>query len=188
MSLTVEPSKSTGLIQVFTGNGKGKTTAALGTAMRAIAKGWRVAFVTFDKGGTHYAEREVLADRFDDLVDVYPTGLDRIHPITNKFRFGVTEEDRAEAERGLDIVRDLFAKGEHQLIILDEINSTTDLGMLHVDRVVEVIKKKPDNVELILTGRNCPQAFIDLADLVSDVQLVKHYFYQGVKAREGLDF
>lgn len=188
MSSQVRSPKSIGLIQVFTGDGKGKTTAALGTAMRALAKGWKVAFVYFDKGGTHYAEREVLTSRFADLVSVHPTGLDRIDPITNKFRFGVTEEDRAEAERGLGIVRELFEKGEHQLIILDEINSTTDLGMLDVDRVVELLRGKPEMVEVILTGRNCPEALKELADLVTDMTLVKHYFYRGVPARDGLDY
>lgn len=180
--------KTTGLIQVFTGNGKGKTTAALGTALRAVAKGWKVAFVYFDKGGSHYSEREVLASRFGDLVSVFPTGLDRIDPITGKFRFGVTDEDKVEGERGLEIVRELFRNGEHQLVVLDEINSTADLGILEVERVLSVLKQKPEEVELILTGRNCPQSFLDLADLVSDVQLVKHYFYHGVKAREGLDY
>jgi cob(I)alamin adenosyltransferase len=202
MKQIVEPPKSIGLIQVFTGNGKGKTTAALGTAIRAIARGWRVAFVYFDKGGNHYAERDFF-DKYlpaprsssaaeseggSHLVSVYATGLDRIDPVTNKFRFGVTDEDRAEGERGLGIVSDLFETGEYQLIVLDEINSTVDLGILDVDRVVDVIKQKPADLELILTGRNCPQAFIDLADLVSDVQLVKHYFYKGVPARDGLDF
>lgn len=180
--------KSTGLIQVFTGDGKGKTTAALGTAMRAMARGWKVAFVYFDKGGSHYAERDLLASRFSDLVSIFPTGLDRIDAETGKFRFGVTDEDRAEAERGLEIVRDLFQKGEHQLIVLDEINSTTSLGMLDTKRVSSVLKEKPSDIELILTGRNCPDAFKEMADLLSDVQLVKHYFYKGVPARDGLDF
>lgn len=188
MSSHARSPKSIGLIQVFTGDGKGKTTAALGTAMRALAKGWKVALVYFDKGGSHYAEREVLASRFSDLVSVYPTGLDRIDPVTKKFRFGVTDEDRAEAERGIEIVRDLFERGEHQLIILDEINSTTDLGMLNIDHVVELLRGKPETVEVILTGRNCPEAFKELADLVTDMTLVKHYFYRGVPARDGLDY
>jgi len=188
MTQIVEPPKSKGLIQVFTGNGKGKTTAALGTAIRAIARGWRVAFVYFDKGGDHYAERDILTSHFSPLVSIFPTGLDRIDPNTGKFRFGVTDEDRAEGERGLGIVADLFEKGAHQLIVLDEINSTADLGIVDTNRVADIIKQKPADLELILTGRNCPQAFIDLADLVSDVQLVKHYFYKGVQARDGLDF
>lgn len=180
--------KKTGLIQVFTGNGKGKTTAALGTAMRAIARKWKIAFIYFDKGGSHYAERDVLKDFFSDQVSVFPTGLDRICPTTGKFRFGVTEEDRAEAMRGLEILKELFIKNEHDLIILDEINSTTDLGMLTEKDVLDCIKQKPEHMELILTGRNCPKSFMDRADLVTEMQLVKHYFYQGIKARDGIDF
>lgn len=179
--------KSVGLIQLFTGNGKGKTTAALGTAMRAAAQSWKVAIVSFDKGGEHYSERGLIRQRFPE-IDLYPTGLDRIDPATNKFRFGVTDEDKQEAERGLGIVRDLFSKNEHQLIVLDEINTATGLGMLNEEGVLSVLATKPDTMELILTGRNCPESFKELADLVSDVNLVKHYFYHGVPAREGLDY
>jgi cob(I)alamin adenosyltransferase len=187
--MTVVPHpKSVGLIQLYTGNGKGKTTAALGTAIRAVSKGIKVAMVYFDKGGTHYAERAIIADRFKGEMDVFPTGLDRIDPKTNKFRFGVTDEDKAEAERGLAIVRDLFQKHAHGLIVLDEINSTTSLGMVSEQAVLDVITSKPEDVELILTGRNAPESFKALADLVSDVTLVKHYFYHGVPARDGIDY
>lgn len=179
--------KSVGLIQLFTGNGKGKTTAALGTAIRAVANGWKVAIVSFDKGGEHYSERRMFADRFPE-IDCFPTGLDRIDSATGTFRFGVTDEDRREAERGLDIVRDLFVKNEHQLLVLDEINTATGLGMLNEADVLAVLASKPDLMELIMTGRNCPESFTHLADLVSDVNLVKHYFYHGVPAREGLDY
>ena len=179
--------KSKGLTQLFTGNGKGKTTAALGTAIRAAAKGWKVAIVYFDKGGEHYSERSIVAERFPE-IDLFATGLDRIDPKTNKFRFGVTDEDKAEAERGLEIVRDLFTNNQHQLVVLDEINTTTSLGMLDESSVLKVLKSKPEDMELIMTGRNCPGSFKETADLVSDVNLVKHYFYHGVPAREGLDF
>lgn len=179
--------KTKGLIQVFTGDGKGKTTAALGTAIRAIAKGWKVAFVYFDKGGSHYSERDFLASHIPHLVSVFPTGLDRIDA-SGKFRFGVTDEDRAEGERGLEIVRDLFQRNEYQMIVLDEINSSADLGIIDVNRVASLIDEKPADLELILTGRNCPDVFIERADLVTEMRLVKHYFYHGVKAREGIDY
>ena len=180
--------KSQGLIQVYTGDGKGKTTAALGMAIRAVSEGIKVAIVYFDKGGSHYAERKVLTERFKGEIDVFATGLDRIDSVTNRFRFGVTPEDKAEAERGLAIVRELFAKGEHGLVILDEINSTVTLGMLAEADAFAVIKSKPEKTELVLTGRNAPPAFRELADLVSEVGLVKHYFYHGVPARFGLDY
>lgn len=177
-----------GLIQLFSGNGKGKTTAALGTAIRAVAKGKKVAIVYFDKGGeTHYSEREFVRQRVPE-VELFPTGLDRIDPITNKFRFGVTEEDQKEGERGLEIIRRLFAEQRHDLIVLDEINSSTALGIMKESDVLELLDQKPPHIELILTGRNAPESFQQKADLATDMRLIKHYFYQGVEAREGLDY
>lgn len=186
--LSSKTPKSIGLIQVFTGNGKGKTTSALGTAIRAVAKGMKVAIVYFDKGGEHYSERKILAERFKGEIDFWATGLDRIDPVTNRFRFGVTPDDKTEAERGLGLVKEIFAKNEYQLVILDEINTTVSLKMLDEQAVMEVLKSKPERMELILTGRDCPQSFKDLADLVTEMTLVKHYFYHGVPAREGLDY
>jgi cob(I)alamin adenosyltransferase len=179
--------KSIGLIQVYTGDGKGKTTASLGMALRAVSQGMKVAIVHFDKGGDHYAERKIIAERFPE-IELHASGLDRIDPVTNRFRFGVTPEDKAEAERGLQLVRGIFAKGEHGLVILDEINTTVTLGMLAEADALAVIRTKPSETELVLTGRNAPDSFRELADLVSDVSLVKHYFYHGVPARFGLDY
>lgn len=180
--------KSTGLIQVYTGDGKGKTTASLGLALRAVSQGTRVAIVHFDKGGTHYAEREIIAAKFPGEIDLFGTGLDRIDPKTNRFRFGVTDDDKAEAERGLSLVRDIFRKGAHGLVVMDEINCTVALGMLDEAAVLAVVGEKPAHAELVLTGRNAPQSFRDLADLVTEMTLVKHYFYKGVPARYGLDY
>lgn len=180
--------KSQGLIQVYTGNGKGKTTASLGTAIRAVAEGMKVAIVYFDKGGTHYAERKILESRFKGEIDFFSTGLDRIDPKTGRFRFGVMQEDKDEAERGLALVQKIFLENNHQLVILDEINTTVTLGMLEEKKVLAIIKQKPEVTELILTGRTAPESFRELADLLSEVTLVKHYFYQGVPARSGIDF
>lgn len=180
--------KSRGLIQVYTGNGKGKTTAALGMAVRAVAQGMKVAIVYFDKGGAHYSERKTLAERFRGEIDFWGTGLDRIDPVTNRFRFGVTDADKAEAARGLEVVRDLFRKDAHGLVILDEINTTVSLGMLDERDVLDAIASKPEMTELVLTGRNAPDSFRALAQLVTEMTLVEHYFYHGVPAREGLDY
>jgi cob(I)alamin adenosyltransferase len=182
------PTSPTGLIQCFTGNGKGKTSASLGTMLRAASKGWRIAIVWFDKGGTHYSEREILRNRFSDLVDLYPTGLDRIDPVTNQFRFSVLPEDRAEAERGLGIVRNLFSRNEHRLVILDEINSTVALGMLEEAPVLDLLQSKPKEMELIITGRNAAPGIVEMSDLVTEMNNIKHYFEHGVEARDGLDF
>jgi len=180
--------KSEGLIQIYTGNGKGKTTAALGMAVRAAAQGIKVAIVYFDKGGSHYSERKILSERFGGEIDFWATGLDRIDPVTKRFRFGVTQEDRAEAGRGLGIVREIFRKGEQGLVILDEINTTVSLGMLDEADALDVISAKPEKVELVLTGRNAPDSFRNLAQLVTEMNLAEHYFYHGVPAREGFDY
>jgi len=173
-----------GLIQIFTGDGKGKTTAALGEALRAVAIGKKVGIIFFDKGGEHYSERKVL----DKLGIFYlATGRDRIDPNNGRFDFSIQDVDREEAERGLKEVKRLFEE-EFDLVVLDEINSTTSLGMLIEEDVLRLIDSKPEKTELILTGRNAPESFIKKAHLVTEMQLVKHYFYSGVKAREGLDY
>lgn len=174
-----------GLIQIFTGNGKGKTTAATGEMIRALGAGKKVGVVYFDKGGeSHYFERDVLRKLGVDLV---ATGRDRIDPVTNRFDFSISELDKTEAIRGLVEAQRMFDAG-YDLVVLDEINSTTDLGIVSIESVLALLNQKPANTELVLTGRNAPKEYFDLAHLVSDVGLRKHYFYSGVKAREGLDF
>lgn len=173
-----------GLIQLFTGNGKGKTTAALGEALRAHATQKKVGIVFFDKGGTHYGERKIL----DQLgISYIATGRDRIHPVTGRFDFSIQEMDREEAARGLIAAERFFDEG-YDLLILDEINSTTSLGMVDEQEVISLIDSKPSQTELILTGRNAPDAFTKKAHLVTEMRLRKHYFYSGVPAREGLDY
>ncbi len=193
-SMRNRPPEEWGKIQVFTGDGKGKTTAALGTAIRALAIGKRVAIVYFDKGGRHYSER-VFLDWLKDQkhqsggsIIYVATGLDRIDPETGRFRFGVLPEDRAEAEKGLTAADEFVKSGNYDLVVLDEINSTISLGMLTVGPVVKLLKDKPKNLEVICTGRNAPLEIIELADLVTEMKLVKHYLYHGVAAREGLDY
>ena len=181
-----------GLVQVFTGNGKGKTTAALGEAIRALGAGKKVGIVYFDKGGnSHYNERAILdlLLRYcaTGLLRYVPTGRDRIDPVTNRFDFSIQQIDRDEAQRGLDAARAMFAEG-CDLVILDEINSTTDLGMIALPDALALIDAKPDVTELVLTGRNAPDAFLDRAHLVTEMRLRTHYFYSGVKARAGLDY
>lgn len=187
-----------GFIQIYTGNGKGKTTAALGLAVRARGAGLKVAIVYFDKGGTHYSERKL----FKKLgIDYVASGLDRIDA-KGRFRFGVTPADIKEAKRGFKIAEKLLKSGKYDLVILDEINSIVDLKMLGVSEVLKVISRyssmgrkvsgmpalSGQKLELILTGRNAPKEFLDIANLITEMKLVKHYFYRGARAREGIDF
>ncbi len=154
--------------------------------MRAVGAGKRVAWVAFDKGGDDYNERITIRERFPD-VNYHVTGLNRIDE-KGIFRFGVTFADKQEGERGLEIVRELFAVDNHDLIVLDEINSTASLNIISETDVLSLLNIKPANLELILTGRNAPQSFRDQCDLMTEMKLHKHYFYHGTKARPGIDY
>ena len=176
------------MLQIYTGNGKGKTTAALGLAVRAVGAGKKVAWIAFDKGGdAHYSERKIIAERFPE-IDFYATGLDRIDPRTGRFRMGVTSQDIEEGERGLSILNQIFSQARHDLVILDEINCSAELGIVDEQIILDLLEQKPAEMELVLTGRNAPMSFMNLADLITEMQLHKHYFYQGVKARPGFDY
>lgn len=174
-----------GKIQVFTGKGKGKTTAALGTALRAYAQGKKVAFIYFDKGGSHYSEAAIL-DRLG--IPYFRTGLDRIDPQTGKFRFGVKPEDKTEGKKGLDKAMEWMMGGKLDALVLDEICVSASLGIVSTDDVLKLLACKPQRLELILTGRDAPKEICDRADLVTEMTIIKHYFYQGAPAREGLDY
>ncbi|MFW0862008.1 MAG: cob(I)yrinic acid a,c-diamide adenosyltransferase [Candidatus Komeilibacteria bacterium] len=174
-----------GQIQIYTGNGKGKTTASLGLCMRARGRNLKVAIVFFDKGGLDYGERGVLKKIG---VDFWVSGCIRFNPKLKKFRFGVTPEDIKSANEGLVIAREVLSNGKYDLVVLDEINSTTNLKMLDVKDVLAVIKDKHPNTELIMTGRNAPLQFKKIANLITEMTLKKHYFYEGVEAREGIEY
>lgn len=185
LDASIQGREGFGLIQVFTGNGKGKTTAALGEAMRAASVGKRVGIVFFDKGGDHYSER-LLLDTIPN-IEYIATGRDRIDAVTGRFDFSVVELDKTEARRGLDVV-EAFLTAEYDLVIADELNSCVSLNMLTVEEVLATIEQKPPQTELVLTGRNAPEALVQKAHLVTEMRLIKHYFYSGVPAREGLDY
>lgn len=174
-----------GKIQVFTGKGKGKTTAALGTALRAYAQGKKVAFVYFDKGGSHYSEAAILEKLG---IEYFRTGLDRIDPETGKFRFGVKPDDKAEGQKGLDKAMEWMNSDKFDVLVLDEICVSASLGIITTDDVLKLMDSKPQKLELILTGRDAPKEICDRADLVTEMNIVKHYFYEGAPAREGLDY
>lgn len=187
--------KGYGLVQVFTGNGKGKTTAAIGQCVRTVGAGKKAAIIFFDKGGTHYMERSVLEklavedhERGLGRVEWHAFGRDRIDPVSGRFDFSITEDDRGLGRQGLAKALELVESDLYDLLVLDEINSSCSLGFLNEQAVLDLLEKKPDRLEIILTGRNAPQSFLDAAHLVTEMKLVKHYFYSGVSAREGLDF
>lgn len=180
--------KHPGQIHVYTGGGKGKSTAALGLAVRAAGSGKRVAIVYFDKGGSFYGERRVLKQLLRGKVDYHVTGKVRFNRTTRKFRFGVDEADKKEGARGLALAQKLARSGKYHLLILDEVNTSAALGIVSAQDVLAFMQAKPQPLELVMTGRNCPKELIKAADLVTEMKLVKHYFYKGVPARRGIEY
>ena len=168
-----------GYIQVYTGDGKGKTTAALGLAIRAMGAGLKVYFAQFIKTGD-YSEINTLR-RLSDAITVEQFGHGR-------FAKGKpADEDIAAARQGLKRIGEIIASGQYSVVILDEANVAVSKGLLAVEDLLEIIDVKPADMELIITGRNAPERLVDRADLVSEVNAVKHYFQKGVKARIGIE-
>lgn len=175
-----------GYIQIYTGNGKGKTTASLGLAMRALGRNWKVLVVMFTKGGGNYGELTSfrnLSSKIKNNLTIEQAGLDRI-----VYSHNICDDDEKEIKRGWEIAKKAIKNNEYQLIILDEINIVTDLKILNIDEVVEVLKNKPKNMEIVLTGRNAHKKVINIAHLVSKIEPVKHYWDTGVIAREGIEY
>ncbi len=168
-----------GYVHVYTGDGKGKTTAALGLALRAVGAGLKVFIAQFAKG-MKYSELEAVR-RLSDMITVQQYGR-------RCFIHGEPEEADIEmAKRGLREVRDVLASGQHAVVILDEANIATHLGLFSVQELLDVIDMKPDGVELVITGRNADPRVVERADLVTDMRLVKHYHDKGVQARAGIE-
>ena len=170
---------------IITGNGKGKTTSAIGTAIRGLGWGKKVALVHFDKGGSHYGEQHIL-EKLQGL-DVFRFGKKRFDEATKKFRFENTEDDKKEVMLGIQKIHDIYNK-EYFLIIADELINCLNLGLTNKSSVRELIDKCPSDTHLILTGRNAPEWMTKKADLVSEIQEIKHYFKGGEDAIKGLDF
>jgi len=167
------------MIQVYTGNGKGKTTAALGLALRAVGAGKKVYICQFIKGR-----------KYSELL-----GLKKLNNITiEQFGRGCfikgqpTDTDMEIAQRGLEKVERVIRSKKFDLVILDEINNCLDLKIIKIEDVLGLIDETPRNVELVLTGRNAPKTLIAAADLVSEVREIKHYYNNGIKARKGIEY
>jgi cob(I)alamin adenosyltransferase len=168
-----------GYVHVYTGNGKGKTTAALGLALRAAGAGWKVFFAQFAKG---MPTSELAAlERFGDHITVRQYGQDSF-----MWR-GPRAEDVESACSGLAECAEAIASGDYPLVILDEANIATLLQLLTVDDLIGLIDSRPTGVELVLTGRGAHPRVLERADLVTEMREVKHYYRQGVMARTGIE-
>ncbi len=170
-----------GLVEVFTGGGKGKTSAALGIVLRALGYNLRVHIIYFMKSSYPYGEREILS-RFPNL-SLSSFGQDCFCDPDN-----VKPEDKEQAKMGLVKAREVTCNGKYDVVVLDEINVAIAWKLLEIDEVIELINNKPKNVELILTGRYADAKLINAADLVTEMVSVKHPYDKGVPAREGIDY
>jgi cob(I)alamin adenosyltransferase len=170
-----------GLVQVFTGNGKGKTTAALGTVLRAAGHGLKVFIVFFIKGDYAYGEYSALSKLPN--VKLASFGLRQFFTSTN-----INPEEKKQAEAALATAREAVNSGRYDLVVLDEVNVAVDFHLITTDDVISLIKDKPSHVELILTGRGADTRLIEMADLVTEMVNVKHPFDKGVKARQGIEY
>ena len=172
---------SRGLVQIFTGDGKGKTSAALGAVLRALGQGLRAYVVFFMKGGYPYGECRILSQL----------------PNVNTARFGLTTfcdpanvkpEEKEQAKQALTAAREAMLSGNYDLVVLDEVNVAVAWKLVDLDEVIKLIEDKPPAVELILTGRFADARLVQMADLVTECLKIKHPYDDGVAARRGIEY
>ncbi|MBU7043304.1 MAG: cob(I)yrinic acid a,c-diamide adenosyltransferase [Theionarchaea archaeon] len=166
-------------VHVYTGNGKGKTTAALGLAMRATGHELRVYMIQFMKGRINYGELETakLIPNFTIKQFGRPDFVSKEHP---------DPEDIKLAQEGLNHAKDIILSGEYDIVILDEINVAMDFALISSEPVLSLLEERPPSVELILTGRNCPREIVKVADYVTEMLEIKHPYTEGTMARKGI--
>jgi cob(I)alamin adenosyltransferase len=168
-----------GYLQVYTGNGKGKTTAALGLSLRAAGAGMKIYIAQFLKQGD-YSEIKAL-ERFSDAIVVEQFGL-------GQFVKGQPTQAEIDAARdGLDKTRQQLLSGDYDMVILEEANVAVAVGLFPVKDLMAIIQQRPDHVELVITGRNAAPEVMEKADLVTEMKAIKHYYNQGVQARVGIE-
>ena len=173
-----------GLLIVYTGPGKGKTTCALGTAFRAVGQGLRVLMVQFIKGSWHYGELDAAKLLGDDKFEIRPMGRGFV-------KVGGAETDPEDirlAEECWEAGRAAIYSGTYDLVVLDEINYTISYKMLDAARVVDALKGRPEQVHVICTGRNAHPLLVEAADLVTEMKEVKHPYTKGILAQRGIDY
>lgn len=170
-----------GMVHVYTGNGKGKTTASLGLGMRAAGHGFRVLMIQFMKGDIKYGELEAAKHlpNFQILQFGRPDFVDKENP---------AQIDIDLAGKGLERARKTVKEGEADLLILDEINVAVEWKLVSASDVIDIVKSRPENMEIVLTGRYAPAEFIEIADTVTEMTEIKHPFKNGVLARKGVEY
>lgn len=169
------------MIHIYTGKGKGKTTAALGLALRAVGHGLKVMMIQFMKGKINYGELEAAKKLPNFTIEQYgrPDFVNPENP---------DEEDIRLAEKAINRAGEVIESKEYDMVILDEINVAINYGLIGVKEVIALLQKNPEQTELVLTGRYMPEELAQFADLITECREVKHYFSKGVQARKGFDY
>jgi len=170
-----------GLVQIFTGDGRGKTSAAIGTVIRALGHGLKVYIVFFMKGDYLYGERNILAHLPNVTAESF--GSEEFIDPEN-----IKPEEREQAKQALAAAREAMLSGDYELVVLDEVNLAVAFGLVEVEEVLGLIEDKPENVELILTGRQADSELVKSADLVTECLKIKHPYDEGVVGREGFEY
>jgi len=172
------------LVIVYTGNGKGKTTAALGLAMRAVGYEHKVCMLQFIKGSWHYGEMD-SSKKLEPNFELIAVGKGFVGILDDN---SPREEHERYAEEALRICREKIFSGKYDVVILDEVNYAINLGLINVQEIIKIIGEKPANLDLVLTGNHAKEEIIELADLVTEMKEIKHPFKSGIKAKKGIDF
>ncbi len=180
----LEPRERRGLVVVITGNGKGKTTSALGMALRACGHGMRVCIIQFMKGTLYSGEWDGVR-KMDCAIELHATGKGFCGIRGNPYPHS---EHRANAQDAISLVKEKLASGGFDLMILDEINNALRYKLVDLEQVLEIIKSKPPLMHLVLTGRNAAPEVIDLADTVSEVREIKHAYRNNIEPQPGIDY
>ncbi len=173
-----------GLVIVYTGGGKGKTTAALGMALRAVGHNQKICIIQFIKGSWHYGELNSLK-RLEPEVELITMGKGFVGIIDDK---SPREEHEKIAKEGIKLTKEKIQSKKYDTIILDEVNYAVNLGLIELNDVLDLIKTKPSELNLVLTGNHAKPEIIEAADLVTEMREIKHPFKSGIKAKKGIDF
>ena len=173
-----------GLVIVYTGKGKGKTTAALGMALRAVGHKQKICFIQFIKGSWHYGELDSL-QRLAPELELVVLGKGFVGIIDDT---SPKEEHKKVANEAIQLSKEKIQSGKYDLVILDEVNYAVNLGLIDIKQVIDLIRSRPTNISLVLTGNYANPELIEIADLVTEMKEIKHPFQSGIKAKKGIDF